>query len=168
MPRHPNRRLYAVASSSTKTGGLGTFFDHLVRAETRLYNATGERLRAEHGIATSQFEHLRYLRDHPDSRVAEIAIAFAAGVGAISKGADRLVARGWVVRRPNPADGRSSLLRLTPAGADLVADAEATFRRSLEELIGDSLTDGQIAAVTSALFTLRSALEQAGVGTPVG
>ena len=40
----------------------------------------------EHGVVASQFELLRYLRDHPRSRVADIATNFAAGIGAISKG----------------------------------------------------------------------------------
>jgi MarR family transcriptional regulator, multiple antibiotic resistance protein MarR len=77
-------RLYAMESSSPPEG-LASFFDDLVRCETRLYNAVGEKLRAEHGIVASQFEFLRYLRDHPESRVADVASNFAAGIGAISK-----------------------------------------------------------------------------------
>jgi DNA-binding MarR family transcriptional regulator len=157
-----------MASSSAKTEHFEAFFDHLVRCETRLYNATSERLRAEHGIVTSQFEFLRYLRDHPGARVAEIAAAFAAGVGAISKGADRLVARGWAVRRPNPADGRSSLLSLSKAGAELTEAAEATFRECLAELVAATLAQGQIEASATALAALRSALEQGRIGTPAG
>src|SRR4051794_8734346 len=89
-------RLYAVATkrASGRRSSSSFFFDDLVRCETRLYNAVGERLRAEHGLVTSQFEFLRYFRDHPGSRVADTATNFAAGIGAISKGVDRLEARG--------------------------------------------------------------------------
>jgi MarR family multiple antibiotic resistance transcriptional regulator len=166
MPRHADK-LYAVASTSA-TEGLAGFFDDLVRCETRLYNALGDRLRAEHGIVTSQFEFLRYLRDHPRSRVADVAAAFAAGIGAISKGADRLEARGWVTRLPNPADGRSSLISLTASGAALVAEAERTFSDQLGELITPAVTAGEVEAARTALAALRRALEQARVGLPAG
>ena len=95
---------------------LPGFFADLVRCETRLYNALNDRLRERHGIVTSQFEFLRYLRDHPGSRVADLATEFAVGIGATSKGVDRLEKQGWVVRQPNPSDRRSSLLALTDDG----------------------------------------------------
>ena len=72
--------------------------------------------------------------------MADLAARFAAGVGAISKKmADRLERNGWVRRVPNPSDGRSSLLALTPLGAELVADAERTFTRCIQELVSDGL-----------------------------
>jgi MarR family transcriptional regulator, multiple antibiotic resistance protein MarR len=156
-----------VASTSA-TEGLANFFDDLVRCETRLYNAIGERLRARHGIVTSQFEFLRYLRDHPESRVADVAATFAAGIGAISKSVDRLEAHGWVARLPNPADGRSSLIILTTSGAALVTEAEQTFNDLLDELVGSAISADQVGAAGAALAALRRALEHARVGLPVG
>lgn len=152
-----------------RAGGLlEPLFDDLVRCETRLYNALGEILRSEHGLATTQFEHLRYLRDHPGSRVAEVAANFAAGIGAISKGVDRLELRGLIARHPNPADGRSSLVSLTEEGSRLVADAEQTFRAGLSNLIASVLTQGEIESAGSALAALRATLERDRVGLPVG
>lgn len=159
--------MYAVATKSA-TDGLIQLFDDLVRCETRLYNAIGETLRREHGIATSQYEFLRYFRDHPGSRIADVATNFAAGIGAISKGVDRLEARGWVTRHPNPADGRSSLVSLTPAGADLVAEAESRFRERLAELVSLAVTPSDIDATGPVLARLRTALERGRVGLPVG
>ena len=155
-------------ASTSPTEGLAGFFDDLVRCETRLYNAIGEKLRAEHGIVASQFEFLRYLRDHPRSRVADVAATFAAGIGAISKGVDRLEARGWVTRLPNPADGRSSLISLTTSGAALVAEAERTFNDRLAELIAPAISASQVDAASTALAALRRALEHARVGLPTG
>lgn len=155
----------ATGPSADRRRGL---FDDLVRAETRIYNALGERLRAEHGIVTSQFELLRHLGEHPDARVADMATVFAAGIGAVSKGVDRLEARGWAARVPNPADRRSSLVRLTASGAALVAAAERTFDEELERLIGSTLTDEQVDAVAGALGAVRRALEDARIGLPVG
>src|SRR5947208_11404749 len=105
-----------ASKSSGDVVDLPGFFADLVRCETRLYNALNDRLRERHGIVTSQFESLRHLRDHPGARVADLAAEFAAGIGAVSKGTDRLERNGWVARRPNPADRRSSLLVLTEAG----------------------------------------------------
>ncbi|OIQ85939.1 multiple antibiotic resistance protein MarR [mine drainage metagenome] len=155
-------------ASTAVNEGLASFFDDLVRCETRLYNAVGERLRAEHGIIASQFEFLRYLRDHPGSRVADIATTFAAGIGAISKMTDRLEARGWATRLPNPADRRSSLISLTTSGAALVAEAERTFHDHLDELIAPVISADQVDAAGATLAALRRALELACVGVPVG
>jgi len=147
---------------------LAALFHDLVRCETRLYNATGEVLRRRHGIVTSQLEFLRHLSAHPDARVGDLATAFAAGVGAISKGIDRLEARGLVLRVANPADRRSSLIRLTGSGAALLAEAERTFHDELARLVPPALDAAQIEAVASAMSVLRHALEEQRVGLPTG
>ncbi|MFE4857884.1 MarR family winged helix-turn-helix transcriptional regulator [Streptomyces sp. NPDC056670] len=147
---------------------LQEFFADLVRCETRLYNALNDRLRQRHGIVTSQFEFLRFLRERPGSRVADLATEFAIGVGATSKGIDRLEKQGWIVRQANPADRRSSLLALTDDGSQLLATAEATFATCLRELLEGALDTAATAAAARALAQLRSALERDRIGTPVG
>lgn len=144
------------------------FFSDLVRCETRLYNALNDALRERHGIVTSQYEFLRYLRDHPAARVADVAVEFAIGIGATSKGIDRLERQGWVVRQPNPSDRRSSLLALTADGLHLVDAAEATFTARLAELLAGTLEASPLAAAAQALSTLRSGLERDQIGTPTG
>lgn len=150
------------------TRGTVRFFDNLVRCETRLYNAVGEQLRAQHGLAAVEFELLEYLKAHPSARVGEIATNFAAGVGAISKLTDRMVARQLVRRRPNPADGRSSLIELTRPGESLATDAQSTFHRRVAELVCSCLPAGRVDAVAEALAILRTALERDHVGVPAG
>ncbi|MEV6963797.1 MarR family transcriptional regulator [Hamadaea sp. NPDC051192] len=147
---------------------LTIFFSDLVRCETRLYNALNDRLREQHGIVTSQFEALRYLRDHPEARVADLAAAYAIGIGATSKSIDRLEKQGWAIRQPNPSDRRSSLLALTDAGSQLVEAAEKTFTETLAELIGGTLDSSSASAAAQAFAKLRSALERDKVGTPTG
>ncbi|AQW56068.1 MarR family winged helix-turn-helix transcriptional regulator [Streptomyces violaceusniger] len=157
---------------ASKAGGetvdLPGFFADLVRCETRLYNALNDRLRERHGIVTSQFEFLRYLRDHPESRVADLAAEFAVGIGATSKGVDRLQRHGWVARQPNPSDRRSSLLALTDDGLQLVDAAEGTFTERLAELIADALKASPVTAAAQALSELRSVLERDQIGMPTG
>ena len=155
-------------SNDGRTPPLSGLFADLVRCETRLYNALGARLRERHGIVTSQFEFLRYLREHPGSRVADLAAEFVIGVGATSKGADRLAQQGWVTRQANPGDGRSSLLALTEAGTQLVDAAQQTFDETLTELIADVLDPSAITATAQALRQLRATLENKRIGAPAG
>ena len=143
-------------------------FTDLVRVETRLYNAVTERLKAAAGIGAGHFELLRYVRDHPDARVADLASAFAIGVGTTSKIVDRMEKEGWLERRPNPANRRSSLLALTPAGESLLTRAEPAWRAALQELLGAALTAGELTALSRALGVLRSRLEQGQLGLPAG
>jgi DNA-binding MarR family transcriptional regulator len=157
-----------ASKTSNETVDLPGFFSDLVRCETRLYNALGDCLRDRHGIATSQFEALRFLRDHPSSRVADLAAEFAIGIGSTSKVVDRLEARGWVARQPNPSDRRSSLLALTDDGRRLVNAAEGTFSERLAELIADALDAPPIMATAQALAQLRSVLERDQIGMPTG
>jgi DNA-binding MarR family transcriptional regulator len=157
-----------ASKSSGDVIDLPGFFADLVRCETRLYNALNDRLRDRHGIVTSQFEALRYLRDHPGARVADLAAEFAIGIGATSKSVDRLEKQGWAVRQPNPADRRSSLLALTDAGTRLVDAAEKTFAEGLAELIGGTLDGSSVSAAARALAALRSGLEREQIGVPTG
>lgn len=148
-----------MAFKSTRAG----LFDDLVRCETRLYNAANDRLRSRHGIVTSQFELLRFVRDHPGTRVADLSATFAIGIGAASKGVDRLEQRGWLARQANPADRRSSLLALTTGGRRLTDEAETTLDELLEELMGEVGDE-----VPRFFATLRTTLEGDQVGMPTG
>ena len=143
-------------------------FTDLVRAETRLYNAVAERLKAEAGLGAGTFELLRHVRDHPDARVADLAAAFAIGVGATSKIVDRLEKQGWTERRPNPANRRSSLIALTPAGESVVARAEPAWQAAIQEILGGAVIPAELAALARALAALRSDLERRHLGLPTG
>jgi len=157
-----------ASKSSGSTPDLQILFADLVRTEVRLYNALNDGLRERHGIVTSQYEVLRYLRAHPGCRVADVAAELAVGVGATSKGIDRLEQRGWVARQPNPADRRSSLLVLTDEGVRLIDDAAPDVADLLASLAGGALGGDQLTALASALSVLRAALERDQVGVPVG
>ncbi|GAA4619774.1 hypothetical protein GCM10023196_001130 [Actinoallomurus vinaceus] len=100
--------------------------------------------------------------------MADLAAEFAVGIGATSKGVDRLEKQGWVVRQPNPSDRRSSLLALTDEGLQLVDAAEGTFAERLAELIGGTLDGPLMSTVAQTLSQLRSALERDQIGMPTG
>ncbi len=145
-----------------------TVFTDLVRVETRLYNAVAERLKAKAGVAAGHYELLSYVRDHPDARVADLASAFAIGVGTTSKIVDRLEKQGWMERRPNPANRRSSLLTLTPAGESAVSRAKPAWRAAIQEILGGAVTAEELTALSLALSALRSDLERRQLGLPTG
>jgi DNA-binding MarR family transcriptional regulator len=147
---------------------LDTVFTDLVRVETRLYNAVAEHVKAEAGVGAGHFELLRYVRGHPGARVADLASAFAIGVGTTSKIADRLEKEGWLERRPNPANRRSSLLALTPAGESVVSRTEPVWQAAIQEILGGAVTPEELTALSLALAALRSDLERRHLGLPTG
>lgn len=147
---------------------LDTVFTDLVRVETRLYNAVAERVKESSGVAAGHFELLRYVRDHPDARVADLASAFAIGVGTTSKIVDRLEKNDWLERRPNPANRRSSLLALTPGGESALSRAEPAWRAAIQDLLGDVVAPGELAPLARTLAAAREGLEQCRLGLPAG
>ncbi|HTI20443.1 MAG TPA: MarR family transcriptional regulator [Kutzneria sp.] len=148
---------------------LTRVFTDLVRYETRLYNVLAERLRAEHGLSLGQFEFLRIVGDRAGTcRVQDIAEDIAITVGATSKAVDRLEAAGWLARRPNPENRRSSLIELTTTGRRLLAAATPTFEDGLRTWLAGPLTGRSIDQLAAALSTLRQAVEQARIGMPTG
>ncbi|ONI90335.1 MarR family transcriptional regulator [Actinosynnema sp. ALI-1.44] len=157
-----------ASKSRCDVGDPAGFFADLVRCETRLYNALNDRLRDRHGIVTSQFEFLSFLREHPGARVADLATEFAVGIGATSKGVDRLAKQGWVLRQPNPSDRRSSLLTLTEDGMRLVEAARNTYTERLAELLDAILVGSPFAAAAQVLSQLRATLERDQIGMPAG
>jgi len=147
---------------------LDTAFTDLVRVETRLYTAIEQRMKAATEIGAGSFELLRYVRDHQDVRVADLAFAFAIGVGTTSKIVDRLEKQGWVERRPNPTNRRSSLLALTAAGESVVSRAEPAWQAALKEIFGAAVTREDLPALARTLDAVRSNLERRNLGLPTG
>ncbi|MFF2371395.1 MarR family winged helix-turn-helix transcriptional regulator [Agromyces sp. NPDC058110] len=78
------------------------------------------------GLASWEFDVLAALRrqDEPhELSPAHLISATMIGSAAMTNRLDNLAARGLVERRPNPRDGRSVLVRLTPEGTVRVDEA---------------------------------------------
>jgi len=87
----------------------------------------------------------------------ELARWMAAPPTTVSSYVKRFEARGHVEREPNPADGRSYRIKLTPAGRRAHGAAAKLFipmRTRVEEGLGAQATE-----VREALLTLRSVLD---------
>jgi MarR family transcriptional regulator, organic hydroperoxide resistance regulator len=136
---------------------LKQLFSDLVRFETELWSAVDARLRAEHDLPLHKFEPMQIVSNTPDCRVYDIAEALSLTTGGVSKIVDSIEASGWVRRRPNPEDRRSSIIELTPAGKKLLSKATGTFEAELAERLGGALSHQALRQFTSALTGLRAA-----------
>ena len=70
----------------------------------------------------------------------------------------RLEARGHAERIPNPEDGRSFLIRLTPEGQRLLDEARPAFR-DYAEAVEARLGSDDVASLTKSLAALRDAID---------
>ncbi|MBT2501289.1 MarR family transcriptional regulator [Curtobacterium sp. ISL-83] len=99
--------------------GLLVSFDAVTRAHASLV----AQLSARAGVHETGFRALMLISDTGYSTPTELAGFLGLTSGAVTNMVDRLTASGLVERRPNPADRRGSLIRLTPAGTRVVDDA---------------------------------------------
>jgi DNA-binding MarR family transcriptional regulator len=135
---------------------LNQLFSDLIRFETELWNAIDARMRAEHDLPLHKFEPMQIINATPDCRVYDIAAALSLTTGGVSKLVDSIEASGHARRRPNPADRRSSIVELTPAGRKVLARATRTFETQLELRLRSALPDRALAQFSSALNSLRA------------
>ncbi|WP_405068287.1 MarR family winged helix-turn-helix transcriptional regulator [Kribbella sp. NBC_01510] len=138
---------------------LTSLFTDLVRLETRLYNVLDARLKAEHGLPLGQFEFLRVIAARGNARVYDLAHDIAITVGATSKAVDRLESAGRCRRTANPHDRRSSLVELTPAGAEILAAATPTVEAELNIWVGSVLPAANLEQLATMLSMLRQRAE---------
>jgi len=139
---------------------LAQFFEDLVRAETRLYNAVDARLRDRHGLTLGQYELLTIISRRDGCRVLDIVRTVGITVGAASKAVDRLEAAGWCRRRVNEDDRRSSVLTVTPAGTRLLARARPTFEQELTDRLAGVASERALDQAARVLGALRAELER--------
>jgi DNA-binding MarR family transcriptional regulator len=100
--------------------------------------------------------HLVRRGDTAPSGLAERLDLSSGGATALVQ---RLVAGGHVTRHPHPGDRRSTLLRVTPATARALGDADASLLAGLDALV-DSLSDEQRTTVAAFLAALAEGVEQ--------
>ncbi len=142
---------------------LETLFRELVRFEIELWAGLDERLRAELGVPLGTVEPMRIIARTPNCRVFDIANDLSVTVGGVSKGIDRLEKAGYVARRANPDDRRSSILELTPAGRELLTRADAVYADELETRLRATVSPTALRQFISTLTRLRAGAQLPGV-----
>ncbi|WP_416955458.1 MarR family winged helix-turn-helix transcriptional regulator [Streptomyces sp. Agncl-13] len=136
---------------------LRQVFDDLVRFETDLWNGIDARLRQECDVTLGGLNVMLVVERAGSCRVNDIAAALSITVGGASQAVDRLEKLGHCTRRPHPADRRSSIVELTAAGRESVAQAGPVFDRELAARLAGPLPDSALGHLASALAVLRAA-----------
>ena len=136
---------------------LRQVFDDFVRLETELWNSLDARLVKECGVTLGAFNALLIVSKTPNCRVNDLAAALSITVGGVSQAVDRIEARGLLVRVPNPANRRSSLLELTATGRAALDSASGVFDDELSIWFSTPLSTAALTRFAKDLSTLRAA-----------
>jgi DNA-binding MarR family transcriptional regulator len=82
-----------------------------------------------------QFAALAMIEAHPDIDQARLAGAIAYDPVTIGGVIARIEAKGWIIRRVDPADKRSRLLRIEPAGRDMLRKMLPGVNKTQKDLL---------------------------------
>ena len=134
------------------------------RASMAELKCIGSERLVRQGISMTQL-HVIHLLDHhgemPMSRLAEMLdVSLSNGTGLI----DRVEERGFVERIRVPSDRRMVMVRLTPAGRQMLDEIE-TIREQILRRVLDKLDTRQLTGVATAMADLREAVEATLIGT---
>ena len=111
------------------------------------------RLDEELGLSPARFSVLATLRYDGAQRIGELARREGVAQPTMTQSVQGLEAAGLVARSPDPADGRSQVIDLTPAGRALVRRARARKIAWIADALAD-LSPTTRAALHQAATTL--------------
>ncbi len=111
---------------------------------------------AHTGLCYSDFGVLESLLHRGPLPVNAIATDIHLTSGSMTAAVDRLIARGLVQRTENPADKRSRIVSLTPAGRTLITESYEAHAEDLRSIVDASL----IPPERAELFALLRKLER--------
>ncbi|MGM7648697.1 MarR family winged helix-turn-helix transcriptional regulator [Nocardia sp. JW2] len=114
-------------------------------------------LRQEHDLTLFEYLVLSHLSEAPQRklRMGELAVLASGSLSRLSNVTKRCEQRGWIVRAPDPADGRYTLAELTDTGLDIVRSAAPTHLRSVRRTVLDSLNASDQKALARIAQKLR-------------
>lgn len=137
----------------------------LPRTYWRLRNVVDAKLDPM-GLSSGQWRPLLLLNDatEPMTQV-QIARALSLESPTVARLLDRLVERGWVVRRNCPRDRRAHRVELTPAARAVCADIEKVLEQLRASVLVDFSRDDlvQAMALLDRLHDRLGVLEEAGI-----
>ena len=105
------------------------------------------------GISNFEYGVLAQLSmaDGATMRLSDLSQGCNSTLPRLSKVMDRFETRGWVVRRPDPTDGRYTLASLTEVGLQKVVASAPGHVAQVKRLVFDPLTAAQRRHVGAAL-----------------
>ena len=101
---------------------------------------------------------LTLLTGHGEMRMSRLAELLAVDMSVTSRHVAHVAERGWIERSPDPADKRSRILLLTPAGEDRVREMSRRTPQLLAERLSD-WTDEEVGQLTSLMARLRESFD---------
>jgi DNA-binding MarR family transcriptional regulator len=112
-----------------------------------------------HGVTVAEWVLMRQLLDNEALAPSRLAQRMGMTRGAISKLADRLIAKSMIVRVADPDDGRAQTLSLTSEGRALVPELAALADANDAEFFDHLAPDDR----TALLRTLQEIVEKRGL-----
>lgn len=110
----------------------------------------------EEGVGTAEIDLIHALRHNPGCTQARLAEILHADKAAIARRTRNLEAKGFLVRRSDPADRRSQLLFPTDR-AEMLKSSKAEIEASFYEYLTAALTDEEANSLTALLDKLYTA-----------
>lgn len=101
---------------------------------------------------------LTLLDRHGDMRMSNLAELLAVDMSVTSRHVAHVAERGWIERSPDPADKRSRILRLTPAGRAQIDELSRRTTQLLAECLAD-WSDEEVAQLTRLMARLRASFD---------
>jgi DNA-binding MarR family transcriptional regulator len=111
------------------------FLRLLVRAQIHLWDAADTALREAHALPLARYLPMRVIAGMPECRIQDIAEQLAITNSGAGQAVDKIEKAGHALRRPNPADRRSSVVVLTTAGRELLDAAATTLDQEMQRLL---------------------------------
>lgn len=98
---------------------------------------------------------LLLLDKYGDMRMSRLAELLAVDMSVTSRHVAHVADRGWIDRSPDPDDRRSRILRINPAGSDVLQELSSRYTDALAHYLQD-WTDDDVLQLSTLLARLRS------------
>lgn len=101
---------------------------------------------------------LTLLDRHGEMRMSRLAELLSIDMSVTSRHVAHVAELGWIDRSPDPADKRSRILRLTPAGRDMLAEISERYMKALAHYLAD-WSDDEVDQLNALLGRLRASFD---------
>ncbi|MEV5310862.1 MULTISPECIES: MarR family transcriptional regulator [unclassified Streptomyces] len=108
---------------------------------------------------------LTLLGRHGEMRMSRLAELLSVDMSVTSRHVTHLAERGWIQRSPDPADKRSRILHLTPAGEAQLDELSERTTRLLAERLSD-WSDDDVGRLIQLMARLRASFDDCRAAPP--
>jgi DNA-binding MarR family transcriptional regulator len=156
-----------VQNLTPKTSsGTAETLGHLVGAHATVTRQLSAQLVEQHGLTLSEYEVLLLLSRQPDRSMRRVDLSREVRLSpsGITRMLDRMEATGLVEKGACKSDARVTYAVLTDAGSTKLRECSPDHVAAIERLIGERLSDEEIAALGGLLSRLSDLDDGCGAG----